>query len=42
MNHVEIAYGRGHLNVKLPPDTNPTLIRKTSLPKLADQAGAVR
>ncbi len=42
MNNVEIAYGRGHLSVHLPPGAKPTIIRKVSLPKLADQKGAVR
>jgi nickel-dependent lactate racemase len=39
---VHIAYGRGHLPVRLPPGAEPTLIRKRTLPKLADPHAAVR
>jgi hypothetical protein len=35
-NVVDIAYGRGHLKVSLQEGIKPTIIRKTSLPKLAD------
>jgi nickel-dependent lactate racemase len=39
---VDIAYGRGHLPVRLPDAAQATVIRKRKLPKLADQHGAVR
>lgn len=39
---VEIAFGRRQLEVALPEGAQPTMIRKTSLPKLADQRLAVR
>jgi nickel-dependent lactate racemase len=39
---VEIAFGRRQLSVSLPPGAQPTVIRKVSLPKIADPAGAVR
>ncbi len=38
---VDIAYGRGHLKVRLQQDVTPTIIRKVVLPKLADQPGAI-
>jgi hypothetical protein len=38
---VDIAYGRGHLKVRLQQDVAPTIIRKVVLPKLADQQGAI-
>lgn len=40
-NTVDIAYGRGHLRVPLREDIEPTVIRKTVLPKLANQQRAV-
>ena len=40
-NTVDIAYGRGHLNVPLQEGINPTIIRKMALPKLADQKRAI-
>jgi nickel-dependent lactate racemase len=39
---VEIAYGRGHLPIRVPQAVRPTLIRKRPLPKLADPQAAVR
>jgi len=39
---VEIAFGRGHLPVRLPAGAHATVIRKRPLPKLPDQAGAIR
>jgi nickel-dependent lactate racemase len=39
---VDIAFGRGHLPVRLPPGAQPTVIRKRPLPKLPDQHAAVR
>jgi len=36
-----IAFGRGHLSLRLPPDATPTLVRKRALPKLPDAAGAI-
>ena len=39
---VDIAFGRGHLPVRLPEGAVPTVIRKAPLPKLVDQAQAVR
>jgi len=39
---VDIAFGRGHLSVRLPPAAQPTVIRKRKLPKLPDAQGAVR
>lgn len=41
-NTVELAYGRDTLKVALPDKAVPTVIRKVTLPKIADQAGAVR
>ena len=41
-NTVDIAFGRGHLPVRLPESAQATVIRKRKLPKLADQYGAVR
>lgn len=38
---VQIAYGRGHLDVDLPTDARATIIRKVPFAKLADPAGAV-
>ncbi len=38
---VDIAFGRGHLKVPLQEGVEPTIIRKTSLPKLADQRRAI-
>jgi nickel-dependent lactate racemase len=40
-NTVDIAYGRGHLKVRLNEGVAPTIIRKVILPKLADQQGAI-
>ncbi len=40
-NAVDIAYGRGHLKVSLQEGIKPTIIRKPSLPKLADQKAAI-
>jgi nickel-dependent lactate racemase len=39
---VEVAFGRGHLPVRLPPAAQPTVIRKRKLAKLPDAQGAVR
>ncbi len=39
---VEIAFGRRQLAVSLPEGAQPTVIRKVTLPKLADQPQAVR
>lgn len=38
---VDIAFGRGHLTVGLPERAEATVIRKATLPKLADQTGAI-
>jgi nickel-dependent lactate racemase len=38
---VQIAYGRGHLDVALPAGAEATIIRKVPLAKLADPAGAI-
>ena len=40
-NSVDIAYGRGHLKVKLPDGVEATVIRKVVLPKIADQKQAI-
>jgi len=40
-NTVDIAYGRGHLKVRMQKDVAPTVIRKVVLPKLADQERAI-
>ncbi|GHU07838.1 hypothetical protein FACS1894158_16590 [Betaproteobacteria bacterium] len=40
-NTVDIAYGRGSLKVPLREGIEPTIIRKTTLPKLRDQKRAV-
>ena len=39
---IEIAFGRGQLDVTLPAGAEPTIIRKVALAKLPDQALAVR
>ncbi len=39
---VEIAFGRGQLDVALPAEAEPTIIRKVALAKLPDQPLAVR
>ncbi len=39
---VEIAFGRGQLSVSLPDGAEPTVIRKTSLAKLAEPRQAIR
>jgi nickel-dependent lactate racemase len=41
-NDIEIAYGRGVLHLALPPTAEPTVIRKAVLPKLPDNAAAIR
>src|SRR3954471_1168645 len=38
---VDIAFGHGHLTVGLPEQAEATVIRKATLPKLADQTGAI-
>ncbi len=38
---IEIAYGRGHLPLRLPEAARPTLIRKKALPKLPDAPRAI-
>jgi hypothetical protein len=37
----DIAFGRGHLAVGLPEEAEMTMIRKATLPKLADHTGAI-
>jgi nickel-dependent lactate racemase len=39
---VQIAFGRGHLPVRLPAGAQATVIRKRPLPKLPDQPAAIR
>jgi nickel-dependent lactate racemase len=39
---IDIAFGRGHLPVRLPDGAQPTVIRKRPLPKLPDQPAAIR
>jgi len=39
---IEIAYGRETLHLALPTGADPTVLRKVALPKLADNAAAVR
>ena len=39
---ITVAYGRGHLPLRLPARARVTTIRKRALPKLADPAGAIR
>ncbi|MEH7872253.1 nickel-dependent lactate racemase [Rhizobium laguerreae] len=41
MNTIALSYGRGHLDIALPPDARPTVIRKQQLPKLTDGKAAV-
>ena len=36
-----VAYGRGHLPLILPPEAEPTVIRKATLPKLPDPIGTI-
>ncbi len=38
---IGIAYGRGHLPLRLPAHAQPTVIRKAALPKLRDPAAAI-
>jgi nickel-dependent lactate racemase len=40
--NIEIAYGRGVLHLALPAGAEPTVIRKAVLPKLPDNAAAIR
>jgi len=42
MAQVELLYGHGRLTVTLPDGAEPTIIRKTALPRLPDPDGAVR
>ena len=42
MSPLAISYGKGHLNLKLPADAQPTVIRKPPLPKIANPHGAIR
>jgi nickel-dependent lactate racemase len=42
MTRIDIAFGRGHLTVTLPPEAEPCIIRKPDLPKLADPRAAIR
>lgn len=39
---IHIAFGRGHLPVAVPEQAQVTVIRKPALPKLPDQAAAIR
>ena len=39
---IRIAYGRGHLPIRVPKGTEVTLIRKAVLPKLLDPHAAIR
>ena len=39
---IDISYGKGHLSVQLPDGARPSIIRKTSLPKIADSQAAIR
>ncbi|MBM3479337.1 MAG: DUF2088 domain-containing protein, partial [Alphaproteobacteria bacterium] len=38
---IEIAYGRSHLAVDLPPEAEATVIRKRDLQRVADPAAAI-
>ena len=42
MNEIALSYGRGHLDITLPPGARPAVIRKQALPKLADPKAAIR
>jgi nickel-dependent lactate racemase len=42
MSPVSISYGKGHLDVRLPADARPTVIRKSALPKIAHPPLAIR
>ncbi|PZO78200.1 MAG: nickel-dependent lactate racemase [Mesorhizobium amorphae] len=39
---IALAFGRGHLPVRLPEGAEPTVVRKRPLPKLADGRAAIR
>ncbi len=41
MDKIALSYGRGHLDITLPPGARSTVIRKQQLPKLADGRAAV-
>ncbi|EJB07089.1 hypothetical protein Rleg9DRAFT_6070 [Rhizobium leguminosarum bv. trifolii WSM597] len=41
MDKIALSYGRGHLDITLPPGARPTVIRKQQLPKLANGKAAV-
>ncbi|WP_261335976.1 nickel-dependent lactate racemase [Rhizobium leguminosarum] len=41
MDTIALSYGRGHLDITLPPGARPTVIRKQQLPKLADSKAAI-
>ena len=38
---VQVAFGRGHLPLKIPRGAEVTIIRKAILPKLPDQRAAI-
>ena len=42
MNEIALSYGRGHLDITLPPGARPAVIRKQALPKLSDPKAAIR
>lgn len=39
---IALAFGRGHLPIRLPEGAEPTVVRKRPLPKLADGRAAIR
>jgi hypothetical protein len=39
---IEVAFGRGTLPISLPAAAEPTVIRKSALPKLPDASAAIR
>ncbi|MFD2032923.1 lactate racemase domain-containing protein [Ancylobacter dichloromethanicus] len=39
---LELAFGRGALHLALPPEAEPTVLRKAALPKLPDNLAGIR
>ncbi|MFK0166593.1 nickel-dependent lactate racemase [Rhizobium sp. NPDC090279] len=41
MSEITLSYGRGHIDITLPQNARPTVIRKQALPKLADPVTSI-
>ena len=40
-SRIDLLFGKGHLPVRLPVETRPTVIRKGAMPKLPDPHAAI-